>query len=230
MAIVHIKWEMPYNWYSLRKLRFDFGNGLRLKVPQSIEWSGEVDALPEKIRIKLDFLSNQINIIPAEEIFLVAGLKGDSPGQWYRNSLKRHGLFLRQVEELEYRQFSSVYYARNAPVVIVRDWYSLILISVCSMYSCYAGIIMQQDKPAFSEFSFASGLIGFFTLLSYLTEKSSGKLYYLSRQLILIMLFLATAVWASLSDVALSWFVATLPLVLLLRSVYFEKGFNSTNS
>lgn len=231
MPKVHVKWEMPYNWYSLRKLKLYFGDAVTQKVPQSVDWSCEFEELPDKIRIKLDFLSSEINLIPAHEIFLIAGLKGDSPGQWYQNCLKKKGLFLRQVQDEKYRQFNSTWYSQNTPMVTEKDWYSLFLIAACSVYATYAGLTeYQTEATSFSEFAFITGFIGVFTLASFILEKSTAKQYYLSRQIILTGLFLCTAVWASLNDVLLAWFIATLPLVILLRSLYFVQRLDNSHN
>lgn len=214
---------MPYNWYGLRKIGLYFDNSSKQTIMPKQKRSFEVDDKEHELRVKLDFLRAKIEI-PAgnDDVFITIGAKGESPVQWFLNSLLPNGLKMCIVSKSEFDEFDNCYSKTTVPIKGV-DGVSFILTFGVVVYLVYSLFSTSFSEDA-SQLVWATTIIvATLLLVLWKDRRKVSKSSYKTRMILnSVFLFVVVISLSMQGFLSMGWLIALLPITVLMRTLVFE--------
>ena len=225
MRQVHLKFDLPYNWYAARKLGLYFDNLSKQLIMTGQNRTFKVNSDQQLLRIKLDFFKTKL-IIPKgdEDVYVTIAMKGENSLGWVLNSFTRRGLIPTVVSKTEFDAFDQYYFKTTAPITDI-DYVSFGLTAGVIAYLFYALFNTGVVSEGTSQLIWATAIIGVVTLLVILQDrKSVSRITYKSRLIVnSLLLFTVVTYLSLLGFLSLGWFVAIIPIAVFFRTLSFEK-------
>lgn len=226
MRQIHIKFELPFNWYAIRKLGLYFHNLPKQAIMpgQCREFSIDVDQ--QSLQLKLDFFKSQILIPKGEEdIYVTIAIKGENSVGWVLNSFTRSGLSPKICSKAIFDAFDQ-YYSMTTERIKEIDYPSFAMTTGVIAYLLYTVINSNFIPEGESQLIWATVVIGIVTLFVLWKDRYKiSRFTYKSRIIVNSLLLFAVMTYLSLQGfLAMGWLVALIPLSILFRTLSFENN------
>lgn len=224
MRVIHVKFDLPYNWGSLRKYGLHFD-----RLPKQTIMTGqyrqfEVDNESMALCVKMDFYKSQV-IIPKgdNDLYITISMKGESSIEWVLNSFTRKALQLKLVSCKEFDEFESNYSKTLKPIAGI-DHISFVLSAGAIAYVVYTMFRAEVIDDEKATLIWVTTIIGALTLsILWKDRKKIAKAAYKSRMILLnALLFIIILVLSIQGFLTLGWIIVLVPIVVITRTIMFE--------
>lgn len=223
MRKVHIKLDLPYNWYAIRKYGLYFDRLPKQLIMTGQNRSFEVDNDEQALKIKMDLFKSKI-VIPEgdQDVYMTITMKGENASEWVWNSFKRSGLGLEIVSKPEFDSFDK-HYSQTIKPIKELDQPSFTLTAGVIAYLMYALFSTNAINEGYSQLIWGTFILGATTLLIlWKDRKKVSVLTYKSRMILNAAWLFGVVLYLSLQGfLSMGWLVALIPIIVVVRTLTF---------
>lgn len=221
MRKVHIKLDLPYNWYAIRKFGLYFDRLSKQLIMTGQSRTFEVDNDEQSLKIKMDLFKSQI-VIPQgdQDVYINIVMKGETAAEWAWNSIKRSGLGLDIVSRAEFDVFDK-HYSQTIKPIKELDQPSFALTAGVIAYLMYALFNTNAINEVYWLLIWATFVLGATTLLILWKDRKKVSVpSYKSRMILNSVWLFGVVFYLSLQGfLSMGWLVALVPLAVVFRTL-----------